>query len=61
MKQMTSLIAIPKLAENLRDFEIGLSNDFVCQYILFENSMSRMYLELSRKTSTRKLLTYELQ
>ena len=36
MKQLESLINIQKQAENLRDFEIGPSDDFVCQYILVE-------------------------
>ena len=50
-----------KLAENLRDFEIGPSDDFVCQYKMSKNSMSRVYLELSQETSTRKLYTNKLQ
>ena len=36
MTQLKSLITIQKQAENLRDFEIGPSDDFVCQYILVE-------------------------
>ena len=45
---------IQKLEENLTDFEIGpsASDDFVCQYITLKNSMSRVYLKLSRETST---------
>ena len=50
-----------KCIKKLRDFEIGPSDDFVCQYMQLKNSMSRMQLELSRKTSTRKLYTDELQ
>ena len=61
MKQLKSLITIQKLVENLIDFEIGPSDDFVCQYITLKNSMSRVYLELSRQTSSRKLYTDELQ
>ena len=33
MKQLKSLITIQKLAEKLRNFEIGPSDDFVCQYL----------------------------
>ena len=58
-KQIKSLITIQKLAENLRNFEIGPSD--VCQYITLKNSMSIVYLELSRETYTRKLYTDELQ
>ena len=36
MKQLKSVITIKNQAENLRDFEIGLSDDFVCHYILVE-------------------------
>ena len=36
MKQLKSLITIQKQAENLRDFKIGPSDDFVRQYILVE-------------------------
>ena len=50
-----------KSSRKLRDFEIGPSDDFVCQYIQLKNLMSRMYLELARETSTRKLYTGELQ
>ena len=57
MKQSKYLILLQKLAENLRDFEIGPSNDLVCQNIY----MSRVYLELSPETSTRKLYTDVLQ
>ena len=50
MKQLKSLITIQKLAENFRDVEIGPSDDFVCQYIV--------YLELSRETLTLELYNY---
>ena len=33
---MKQLITIQKQAENLTDFEIGPSDEFVCQYILVE-------------------------
>ena len=52
MNQLKSLITIQKLAENLRGFEIGPTDDFF---------LSRVYLELSRDTSTRKLYANELQ
>ena len=32
MKQLKSLIITQKQAENVRDVEIGPSDDFVCQY-----------------------------
>ena len=49
-------LTIQKQAENLRDFEIWPSDDFVCQYILVEKlNVQSVYLELSRETSTRKL------
>ena len=35
-KQLESLITIQKQAEKLRNFEIGPSDGFVCQYILVE-------------------------
>ena len=43
MKQLKSLITIQKLAESLRDFKIGPSDDFVSQYIRLENLMSRVH------------------
>ena len=61
MKQLQSLITIQKVAEKLWNFGIGPSDDLVCQYILLKNSMSRIYLELTRETSTRKLYTDESQ
>ena len=33
MKQLKSLITMQKLAEKLLNFEMGPSDDFVCQYI----------------------------
>ena len=36
MKQLKSLITLQTQAENLRDFKIRPSVDFVCQYILVE-------------------------
>ena len=39
MKQLQSLITIQKLAEKLRNFEIGPSDDLVCHYIRRVNGL----------------------
>ena len=43
MKQLKSLITIYKLANNLRYFEIGPSDDFVCQYIVEKLNFQKVY------------------
>ena len=55
MKQLKTLMIIQKLAEKLRNFEMGPSDDFVCQYTYLKKfNEPRMYLELARETSTRE-------
>ena len=44
-----------KTSRKLRDFEIGPSDDYFCQYIYLKNSISRLYLEVLRENSAQKL------